>query len=261
MEMDKQTFLNLAPEYYMLAFFQHLEYPQNYYSERGLLKDFTYASEDNEEYCYLESEPLRTEALRLLLKHDAIKIIHDPFGPTLWQRGEGYDELQQSLLESPISPFYKARMSGEERMWLSSALINVNNLARQFKITEDDFTSEPVDEWAPITISQSEPEVAKAVKELEAATEAIEQDNGYAVSHPQERDSVVQDLKSGLEKLKSETISAGWVRRTVQALKIASGRFVNTVKGQTIDGAMLAIKEFVKTHMSAAMEYLWSLLP
>lgn len=33
MEMDKATFLNLAPEYYMLAFFIHFEYPQNYYSE------------------------------------------------------------------------------------------------------------------------------------------------------------------------------------------------------------------------------------
>ena len=110
-----------------------------------------------------------------------------------------------------------------------------------------------------ITISQSAPEVANAVKELQAATEAVETDNGYAVTHPQERDLVVSDLKGGLEKLKSETVSVGWIRRTLGALKIASGRFANTIKGQTIDGAMLAIKEFVKAHMSAALEQLWSL--
>ena len=34
MEMDKATFVNLAPEYYMLAFFIHFEYPRGYYSEK-----------------------------------------------------------------------------------------------------------------------------------------------------------------------------------------------------------------------------------
>jgi hypothetical protein len=33
------------------------------------------------------------------------------------------------------------------------------------------------------------------------------------------------------------------------------------VKGQTIDGAMLALKEVVKSHVSHALEHLWSLLP
>src|SRR6266404_1024285 len=128
--MDKATFVNLAPEYYMLAFFIHFEYPQNYYSERGLLKDFTYVSEDQEEYCYLENEALRQEALRLLQKHNAITITHDRFGPTLWQRGEGYDLLEDALQNSPVSAFYKARMSGERRLWLTSALLNVNRIAR-----------------------------------------------------------------------------------------------------------------------------------
>lgn len=127
-------------------------------------------------------------------------------------------------------------------------------------ITADDFSSHPSpDEWAPITISQSDPAVAKAVKEIGPASEAIEQDNGYAVTHVQERDHVLHELRGGLEKLTSDTVSVGRIRRTVDALKIANGRFANTVKGQTIDGALLARKEFVKAHMSTALEHLWSI--
>ncbi len=263
MEMDKATFVNLAPEYYMLAFVIHFEYPQDYYSEQGLLKEFTFRDENSDEYCYVENEALRREALRLLLKHNAITMIDDPFGPMLWQRGEGFELLRDTLQNSPASAFYKARVSGNHKQWLMSALMKVNSTARVLHIISDDFPTEPlaepIDEWAPITISQSAPEVANAVKELQAATEAVEHDNGYAVTYPQERDLVVYDLKGGLQKLKSETVSVGWIRRTLGALKIASGRFANTIKGQTIDGAMLAIKEFVKAHMSAALEQLWSL--
>jgi|SRR5450631_1112153 hypothetical protein len=170
MEMDKATFVNLAPEYYMLAFFIHFEYPRGYYSEKGLLKDFTVPDEDSDDYCFVENEALRRQALRLLLKHNAITIIDDPFGPKLWQRGEGFERLQDALDNSPASSFYKARVSGEPRLWLMSALVKVNSTARALNITSDDFSAEPLDEWAPITISQSAPEVADAVKELQAAT-------------------------------------------------------------------------------------------
>jgi hypothetical protein len=64
-----------------------------------------------------------------------------------------------------------------------------------------------------------------------------------------------------LQKLKSGVVSVGWLRRTALALKTASVRFANTVKGQTIDGAMLALKEAVKSHVGNALEYLWSLVP
>jgi hypothetical protein len=263
-EMDKAMFLNIAPEYYMLALFIHFEYPQGYYTDEGLVKDFTYVSDDQEEYCYVENSALRREALRLLQKHNAVNVIDDPFGPTIWQRGEEYDRLEDALQNSPVSAFFKARVSGDRRGWLNKALESVNRTARELNVTEPDFQTPPEaegpDEWTPITISQSEPEVSNAVMQLQAATEAIEQDNGYAVAHPQERDLVVYDIKGGLAKLKSETISIGWVRRTVGALKIASGRFANTLKGQTIDGALMALKELVKTHMSSALEHLWSLL-
>jgi hypothetical protein len=95
--MERSEFISLAPEYYMQAFYIYFENPQNFY---------------HYEYCYVENEALRNEALRLLIKHNAIAIIPDPFGPTLWQKGDGYDLLEDSLQNSPASVFYKARVSG-----------------------------------------------------------------------------------------------------------------------------------------------------
>jgi hypothetical protein len=110
--MERSEFISLAPEYYMQAFYIYFENPQNFYTERGLIEDFTFTTEDHYEYCYVENEALRNEALRLLIKHNAIAIIPDPFGPTLWQKGDGYDLLEDSLQNSPASVFYKARVSG-----------------------------------------------------------------------------------------------------------------------------------------------------
>jgi hypothetical protein len=83
----------------------------------------------------------------------------------------------------------------------------------------------------------------------------------YSVTHPQERDAVVGNLKGGLEKLKSGVVSAGWLRRIVWGLKQSSGRFANTVKGQVIDGALSALKDVVKTHIGHLLEQFLSWWP
>jgi hypothetical protein len=275
--MDRETFLNLAPEYYMLALYIHFQYPKEYYTDAGWTKDFSYRDDDADAtICYVENAALREEAVRLMRKHGAIKIIQDPFGPTIWQKTDYLDELSEQRESSPASVFFRAKASGDPKVWLFAALQKLNLTAEELRVTSNDFLAEavadftagafktegePVDEWAPITIDQANSTVAEATKQLNAATEAIAQDNGYSATHPQERDAVVQDLKGGLEKLKSGVVSLGWLRRTASALRTASGRFANTIKGQTIDGAMLALKEVVKTHVGHALEYLWSLLP
>jgi hypothetical protein len=238
--MDRKTFINLAPEYYMLALYMHLQYPQEFHTEASWCREFNYRDDDtNEYYCYVESGALRAEAVRLMLKHKAISIIEDPFGPTIWTKGENLEPLSEQLESSPATVFYRARASGEPKAWHYAALRNLNRTAEELNITSADFAqtslgditlvatievkdSEPVDEWAPITIDQANPAVAEATKQLNAATEAIEQDNGYSATHPQERDAVVQDLKGGLEKLKSGVVSLGWLRRTAIGLKTAS---------------------------------------
>ncbi|MGX4803999.1 hypothetical protein [Bradyrhizobium guangdongense] len=275
--MDKQSFLNLAPEYYMLALYVYTQQPEEYYTDIGWQNDFSVPDEEaGEDYCYVGNDVLRAEAIRLMLEQGAISIIEDHFGPTIWQKTDAMESMANTLESSPGNVFFKARASGNPRRWLYAALQKVNVEAFKHSLTEadfhraeiDEFTPEAVaeviepdvDEWAPITLDQTNPVVAEATKQLSAATQAIEEDNGYSVTHPQERDAVVADLKGGLEKLKSGVVSVGWMTRTITALKTAGVRFANTVKGQAVDGALAAIKEVVKSHMSHALDYLWSLL-
>ncbi len=252
--MDKEKVLRLAPEYYMLALYLHFQYPQEYYTDDSWAHDFT-----SDDYCYVEIAALRAEAVRLMQKQGAISVIEDPFGPTIWQKTEDLEALAERLENSSTSPFFRAKASGNPRAWLQQALARLNHTAEEFELTTADFASEPVDIWEPITLDQTEPVVAEATKRLNEVTEAVEQDNGYSIAHPQERDAVVSDLKGGLEKLKSGVVSTGWVTRTVAALKTVSGRFAGTIKGQAIDGALAAIKEMVKSHMTHALEALWKL--
>jgi hypothetical protein len=212
--MDKQTFLNLAPEYYMLAFFMHLQKDAEFYTDIGWRRDFSYYDMDaGKTYCFVERSALRSEAIRLMHKLGAITFIDDPFGPTIWQKTENLTALGDQLANSPASVFFKARAYGDPRSWLNAALQKVNRAADELEIIGADFpvdaraditlgelTIEATaevnrpDEWSPITIDQADPVVADATTQLNAATEAIEQDNGYAVTHPQERDAVVQDI-------------------------------------------------------------------
>ncbi|MDA9520021.1 hypothetical protein XI06_06510 [Bradyrhizobium sp. CCBAU 11434] len=278
-KMDKQSFLNLAPEYYMLALYMYSEYSQDYYTDLAWQKEFTVRDDGAaEDYCYVESDALRAEALRLMVQHGAIAIIEDHFGPTIWQKTGEMDALVAGLEITPGNVFFKARASGNPRGWLQSALQKVNTRAYELSLTNADFdrtsigeitleaTGEvidvaPIDEWAPIKLDPTDPVVAEAVNKLNAATEAIEQDNGYAAERSQERDAVVSDLKGGLEKLKSGEVSIGWFKRTINALKAASITFANTVKAQTIDGAMQGLREVVKVHMKDAIEALMRLWP
>lgn len=85
--MDKQTFINLAPEYYMVALFLHLDYPMNYYSEDSFLEAFTVTDDQENRTCLVGNDELRAEALRLMVKNDAIEVIADPFGSAVWKRG------------------------------------------------------------------------------------------------------------------------------------------------------------------------------
>src|SRR5579872_4206582 len=199
--MDKQTFLNLAPEYYLLALFIYLHKEAEFYTDIGWRKEFSaYDTDIGDSYCSVERASLRAEAVRLMHKYGAITIIDDPFGPPIWQKTATLADVGEQLGNSPTSVFFKARAYGDPRSWLRAALKNLNHVADELKISSEDFPNNArataslaeftleataevrADEWSPITIDQTDPTVADATKQLNAATEAIEQDNGYAVT-------------------------------------------------------------------------------
>jgi hypothetical protein len=256
--MDRAEFVRIAPDYYLAAIALGLRNVWGHFSLDALSAMYT-STNDDETIWYLSNTDLVERGIDKLFKAGAISKLEDAFGETLYQKTDMFDAAVDTLKLDASGPYYKSELANDGGRWIRGALHKLNQLYLELGITPADFEVQAPDQWAPITIDQNEQSVKKVIQDLQAATDAIEQDNGYAVSHPEERDQVVYDLKGGLEKFKSDKVSVAWIKRTVEALKLASGRFANTIKGQAIDGALSAIKDFVKSHISSALEHFWSL--
>jgi hypothetical protein len=256
--MDKAEFINLAPEYYMLAVVLELQSAYGYVSETALIDAYTVADEpDADGFCYIENRGLLREAIRLLAKHGGLETLSDPFGPSLYRATNELNNLVAVFEKDFTSPFYKSKQAPNRGAWLRSALSKLNQTGLELGITNEDL-DKPEAQWTPIQIDQDDPIVKDAVQKLSKTVEDIETDNGYSAEHPQERDKVVHDLTGSLAKLKSNSISPEWIRTALDGLRVAGRRFANTVKAQTIEGTKQAIIEFVKTHMADALSYLAS---
>jgi hypothetical protein len=247
--MDKQTFLNLAPEYYMVALFLHLDYPGQYYSEDSFLEAFTVTDEQGQQSeCLVGNEALRAEALRLMAIGEAIELISDPFGSAIWRRGAKYEDMEKMVWSAPTGPFHMAVASGDRRKWIFKALAKVNKSAEELGISASDFAEPQVDEWSPIPIEQAAPSLQDAVAKLDDAIQQIEDSNGYAVQHTEERRYVVDGLKALSTTLKTAaTVSVQYVQRYgFELLKKVRDRFTGTLIDQSAKAAGDAIMHWIK---------------
>ena len=254
--MDKLEFIRIAPTYYYAGIVTAVRHSVGYFTIDTLRGSFVVSEGDE---TYLEQDDMIKLALDKLEAEGAISKVSDPFGDALYKTTDLFEHVIERTVADTSGPFFKNKTANDHNGWMCRALSKVNEHYRVLGVAPEDFASELPDEWAPIKINLNEPTVQEAVRQLQEATTAVEQDNGYAATYPHERDQVVQDLKGGLDKLKSDAVSIGWLRRTVNALKTASFRFANTMKGQMIDGALAAVKDVIKQHIGSALEGLWSL--
>ena len=258
--MDKTEFIRIAPMCYYSAVATALRATWGHFTIKTL-RAYYMVRDGNDLTFYLEHDEITKLSLDKLLAEGAISELSDPFGDSLYQKTELFKSVIEKIATDASGPYYKNQTANDRDEWMRGALGKVNYQYYSLGLTPEDFAREAPDEWAPVQIDPSEPVVQEAVQQLHEATTAIEQDNGYAATYPQERDHVVQDLKGGLEKLKSGAVSIGWLRRTINALRTASVRFANTLKGQVIDGALAAVREVVNHHIGTALEHLWSFFP
>jgi len=185
-----------------------------------------------------------------------IRIRTDPFGPPIFSQSESFQEAFDALREDEGSAFSTYFASGESAAWLTYALHSIENHYVNLGIQPSDF--EDVDsEWAPIPIDQSDPSTKNAIEALEQVVDEVRSDNGYNASLPQERDFVLEGLTGVLGKLKSPSISAGYVKLAMDRLSILGRRFAGSVREATIIGARTAIIDFAKRHFGEALNYLW----
>ncbi len=164
------------------------------------------------------------------LKPDLATAFRDPYGPDVVQIHERID--RKELIG--VCPLYeKVAILGDksERFrWVERALHQIE-LAQAETVNDGQLNSR-FDEWAPLDLDLASEHVSEVSETLDELIEAVEADNGYAVTLPAERNAVLESLKAGRANLRAGEIA----RRAVSTLivepaKQVASKFKNAATG------------------------------
>jgi hypothetical protein len=186
-----------------------------------------------------------------------IEAIPDDFGPTLYRRTDRLAPLWEEQKKVANSPAYKFGLDPNRMVWLTSALDAVNKACAEAKLVDADFKN-PEAEWEPIPIDRASPKFERVVETIDKTIEAVEQDNGYNGTMPEEKAFVVDSLKAVAGKLKNQdVISYAYLKRTaIDTLDILIRRFGGASVGLIAQATRAAIFDWLKDIGAAILHML-----
>jgi hypothetical protein len=251
--MEKEEFVAIAPEYYALAIYIFLRNNlSEAHSPHEIEEYYLLPSDSNDpddRISLLEKWLLFQKAVEWLLEHQAITVVTDPFAPPIYQFvGTNWNvEPLADCYADQNSVFFRFHRAGGKTDWLQRALRSLNETYDDLQITSSDFEKRDI-EWDPLPLERGNPRLEEALEKLATVIEAVRGDNGYAVSHPGERDLVIDSLVDGHRKLETaELVTAPYLRsRVIDPLNRLIRRFGRAAIGVLAAGAKAAIIEFIK---------------
>lgn len=245
--IDRSRLIALAPKYYTCALCVFFFRENNDAASYNTLKNISGVSHG----------PTFSESLNYLEKNGLITKILDDFGPPIYLRSDKFSEIWQEMREEQGTPYYKWDIDPQGNSWLSAALIEVNKALEEQNITEEDFSS-PDLEWQPIPIDRPDQKLDSAIEAIDQAITEIKQDNGYSANVPGERDLVIDNLTSGISKLKNEDkVSFAYLRRMIiDPLTIVIHRFGTAALGLTATAARQALFDWLKDRSSDLIHWI-----
>jgi hypothetical protein len=239
--MDKAEFVKLAPQYYALAIGLAFEYKGGPLTRQSIMNEYVMQEDGEESYSLVDDFATWNRATAWLVEREMIVAFIDPFGPPVYNKGGTFDSQWNDLCRSE-RPFENARQSGDEQGWTREALRAVYAEHIRLAIRASDF-EEPEREWEPIPLDRNDEALQTAIVSLDKTIEAVEQSNGYASEHAEERNFVLDNLRMLSQKLKSAgTISVSYIRaHGLTVLKRVQDRFIDTSIGEGAKEATNAI--------------------
>jgi hypothetical protein len=130
--MERSRFIESAPNYYALAIAAYFNSGHEAASE-NMLRSFyalpgqlhNFAGDDDPE-TYLNNEVLFRRATEILVERGFLTEIVDDFGPTIYERSEGFDEAWSRAEQDTNLPFRRYQLVDRGTNWLHSALATIN---------------------------------------------------------------------------------------------------------------------------------------
>ena len=202
--------------------------------------------------------PLLLHSLDLLVEKKMLTKITDDFGPTIYKRTSAFIDAWESVQKIPNSPYSKYALAPDKDAWINSAVESLDKALVEQRIKEVDF-EKPDTEWAPLPVERSNPKLQEATRKLDETIAAIDADNGYNATLPEEKAYVVENLRDAVAKLKKEdTISYGYLKRKViNILDVVIRRFGKAAVGLTAQAARAAIFDWLKEIGAKVLHWLY----
>jgi hypothetical protein len=245
MEMDKAEFIEKAPGYYALAIALAVKRASSPLTQATI--EAIYPVTRTGRFglggrSLLDNGHLWTIAIEFLQQRNMIGIFKDTFGPSIYHVENDFQKGWDELLSDDRFPFKNFNILGEHEDWLHGALTNVAETFETLDIQPADFEN-PEREWEPIPLERNNESLQSAIIALDNTITQVEQSNGYASEHAEERNFVLDNLRMLSQKLKSAgTVSVSYVRtHGLSILKRLQDRFVDTSIGEGAKEARNAI--------------------
>jgi hypothetical protein len=233
--MEKADFIKLAPKYYALAIALRFAKLGSAQTRQSIMNEYMVHEEDGpseDSLCLVDDFAIWNSAIDWLVARGMIGAFTDPFGPPVYVKGDTFDSQWNDLCRTE-APFENAEFSGDARQWTFQALDSVYREYIRLGIRPSDF-EEPNREWSPIPLDLNNEALQAAIASLDKTITAVEQSNGYASEHAEERNFVLDNLRMLSQKLKNaSTISVSYIRaHGLSVLKKVQDRFVDTAIGE-----------------------------
>ena len=249
--MNKAEFMKVAPLYYELAIVLRLQLTDGYISERELRGAYFIVESSNgrngNSINLLADEELLQVSLSRLVDNGVIEALLDPFGPSQFGEGPELSSYVDKARSDRTSPHYKADASGNQLQWLQSALLRLNHVGRELGIAAEDWRS-PESDWQPIPLDRTNELLGSTIEAIDHTITAVEQSNGYASGHPEERKYVLDNLRLLAGTLKTAaTTSVNYVRtHGLDVLQKLQDRFGTALIGEAARETAKAIWQWLR---------------
>jgi hypothetical protein len=248
--MDRSRLIELAPQYYKIAICNFMLTSAPNIASSNTLWDSLPRN---------TNAPVFWRVLRELVDSKILDAIPDDFGPTLYRVTPNLRPTFETMQKVEGTPAHRWSMDPQRMVWLAAALQRVNSALEEQKIKNEDF-QKPDAEWEPLPIERSDPKLQKVTAELDKTIEAVEADNGYSATYPEEKAFVADSLKAATEKLKRDnSISYAYLKRkAIDALDILIRRFGPASVGLIAQAARAALFDWLKSAGGKLLHWLVS---
>lgn len=255
--MEKQEFIRLAPDYYYAAVAIAISQTEGIFTVETL-RDYWSEKEEGTEYLF--NVVLIELALQKMAILGAIKEMRDPFGPALYHKAAGFEDLVVEVLRTDLAgPYYRNEQANNYGRWMRAALKRVNDEYFYHGLSANDFEQPTIDEWTPIPLDPDSPALQDAIAKLDDTIQQVEQSNGYADKHPEERRYILDGLKSLSSTLKTaSSVSVQYLKRNgFELLKKVRDRFTSTIIDQSAKASSDALIRWIKEKAGDLIGQFW----